>query len=78
MLNGGKGSSFRILTEANESMGQLTSRYNWFGAFETFFWVDPEREIVAIMMSQVIFSPLVFEIFSEFEKRVNSSLKESN
>jgi CubicO group peptidase (beta-lactamase class C family) len=69
------GYGFEILTEPNELMDQLPGRYSWFGAFQTFFYVDPERDLVAIMMSQVMFSPLVFEIYAEFEKRVNSSVK---
>jgi len=72
------GYGFEILTEANELMDQLPGRYSWFGAFQTFFYVDPERELVAIMMSQVMFSPLVFDVYAEFEKRVNSSVKNSD
>ncbi len=65
---------FEILTEANELLGQLPGRYSWFGAFQTFFYVDPQRDLIAILMSQVMFSPLVFEFFADFEKIINSSV----
>ena len=68
------GYGFEIITDPNPAMGQLPGRYSWFGAFQTMCWVDPERGVVGILLSQVMFSPLVFDFFADFERLVNNAI----
>ncbi|MEO1054126.1 MAG: serine hydrolase domain-containing protein [Bacteroidota bacterium] len=58
----------------NNALNQLPGRYGWSGAFHTTFWVDPEREAIAIMMSQVLWNPHDREINRNFERLVNEAL----
>ena len=49
--------------------------YSWGGAFSTVFWIDPENEIIAILLSQVLFPP-DNRMGNEFEMAVYNSLIE--
>jgi CubicO group peptidase (beta-lactamase class C family) len=49
--------------------------YSWGGAFSTKFWIDPENEIVAIILSQVLFAP-DGGMGNEFEMAVYNALVE--
>ncbi|UII33042.1 beta-lactamase family protein [Fulvivirga ulvae] len=53
-----------------------TGTYYWGGAFSTTFWIDPENDLVAIMLSQVLFGSN--EMFKEFENLVYNALVEEN
>ena len=48
--------------------------YSWGGAFSTVFWIDPQNELIAIMLSQVLFSP-ERGMSREFEEIVYSAIK---
>jgi CubicO group peptidase (beta-lactamase class C family) len=47
--------------------------YSWGGAFSTTFWIDPENEIIAILLSQVLFAP-DNGLDQEFEQAVYSAV----
>ncbi|MEM7548508.1 MAG: serine hydrolase domain-containing protein [Bacteroidota bacterium] len=47
--------------------------YSWGGAFSTMFWIDPENEIIGIMLSQVLFAP-DGSMSDRFEEMVYNSL----
>jgi CubicO group peptidase (beta-lactamase class C family) len=49
--------------------------YSWGGAFSTTFWIDPENEIIAILLSQVLFAP-DNGLDQEFEQAVYSAVME--
>ncbi len=46
----------------------------WGGAFNTTFWIDPQRQSVAILMTQVYPAPHQKELYSGFETLVNQAL----
>lgn len=47
--------------------------YSWGGAFSTVFWIDPANDLIAIMLSQVLFSP-ERGMANEFEQLVYEAL----
>lgn len=49
--------------------------YSWGGAFSTTFWIDPENELIAIMLSQVLFAPNR-SMNQEFERAVYNALED--
>lgn len=52
------GLGFGVITDPGQS-GVVSSRgeYSWGGAANTKFWIDPEEDLVAILMSQIMGSP---------------------
>jgi CubicO group peptidase (beta-lactamase class C family) len=36
---------------------RLKRRYHWAGSWQTFFWIDPVKEVIGIFMSQSAPSP---------------------
>jgi CubicO group peptidase (beta-lactamase class C family) len=67
----GFGLGFAVVIDPGQSRGfaaQPVSRgaYSWGGGFGTFFWVDPEEEIIGIVMIQVWRAP---EIGSDIRNR---------
>ncbi|MBL6447174.1 beta-lactamase family protein [Fulvivirga sp. 29W222] len=61
---------------ANKHPVKPSGTFYWGGAFSTTFWIDPENEIVAIMLSQVLFGSN--EMFKEFENLVYNAMDEEN
>ncbi|MCA1757738.1 MAG: beta-lactamase family protein [Bacteroidales bacterium] len=47
----------------------------WGGAFNTWFTINPAKEIVAVVMSQVLFNPYGGELESGFRDIVNSAVQ---
>lgn len=69
------GYGFHVLTEnGSDSRSQRAGRSSWGGIFHTTFWIDPSRDIVAIMMSQVLSNPNKGKIDATFETFVNNAL----
>lgn len=76
-LNVGKnkfGLGFEITTQDGIQNGSKIGKLSWSGAFNTFFWIDPERKSVAILMTQVYPSIHKKELYSKFETIVNEVL----
>jgi CubicO group peptidase (beta-lactamase class C family) len=49
------GYGFGVVTAAARGRAVASpGSYSWGGAFHTYFWVDPERELVCVLMTQVI------------------------
>lgn len=48
--------------------------YRWGGAYSTDFWIDPENDLIAVFMSQVLFSPDRSSLRNEFEKALYNAL----
>jgi len=76
-LNVGKnkfGLGFEIATEGGLKNGSKVGKLSWGGAFNTTFWIDPERKSIAVLMTQVYPAIHKNEFFSQFEKLVNDAL----
>ena len=61
----GFGLGFRVLTNKTES-GSLANvgAFGWFGAYDTYFYIDPKEELIGILMTQyqgLPYYPLVRE-----------------
>jgi CubicO group peptidase (beta-lactamase class C family) len=58
---------------ARRAVGSLS----WSGAMNTFFWIDPERGIGAVLLAQVLpfGDPAVMRVLDEFEEGVYSNLR---
>jgi CubicO group peptidase (beta-lactamase class C family) len=51
----GFGLGYRVLTDVGQAaVPSSVGEYGWGGAFCTYFWVDPQEEMIGIMMTQVI------------------------
>ncbi|MEM1136349.1 MAG: serine hydrolase domain-containing protein [Bacteroidota bacterium] len=50
-------------------------RYGWTGYFKTTFWIDPQLEIVAVLLTQT-FPSIHTGLFEKFENMVNQSIIE--
>jgi CubicO group peptidase (beta-lactamase class C family) len=75
------GLGFQI-TSANDANPNLRSpgSYSWAGIFNTHFWGDPERGIVAVILMQQLpfYSADAMALYQGFEEAVNRSLAEAN
>jgi CubicO group peptidase (beta-lactamase class C family) len=74
MLGMGYGLGFGIMLDAAQS-GVLGSAgdLSWGGYAETFFWIDPQEELIAILMSQYLPSQ-TYPIRKEFRTAVYQAL----
>lgn len=68
------GLGFEITTPAGVANGSKTGKLSWSGAFNTYFWIDPERKSVAILMTQVYPALHSRELRTQFEQLVNDAL----
>ncbi len=76
-LNVGKnkfGLGFEIATVEGLANGARVGKLSWAGAFNTMFWIDPERKSIAILMTQVYPALHKEELYSKFETIVNEVL----
>lgn len=71
------GLGFEITTEAGVENNAKPGKLSWGGAFNTTFWIDPERKATAILMTQVYPAIHKKELFSKFETLVNRALDEA-
>lgn len=68
------GLGLMLNTEGDEALGIKPGKLSWSGAFNTFFWIDPERRSIAILMTQVYPADQRRILFNGFEKQVNKAL----
>lgn len=70
------GYGFWVSREKNEdgTPGAINA-LGWGGAFNTWFTINPAKEIVAVVMSQVLFNPFGGELESGFRDIVNSAVQ---
>lgn len=79
-LNVGKnkfGLGLEIATEEGLANGSKIGKLSWGGAFNTTFWIDPERKAIAILMTQVYPAIHKKELYGKFETLVNRALDEA-
>lgn len=71
--NGAFGLGFHVVTtKNNDEMKRSTGAYSWSGAAATTFWIDPEKELVAILMTQLLNNR--YPIHGEFRKLTYQAL----
>jgi CubicO group peptidase (beta-lactamase class C family) len=72
------GFGFQI-TSSNKENPHLRSpgSYTWAGIFNTHFWVDPEREIAAVIMMQVLpfYDDAIMQVYQDVEAAIGRNLK---
>lgn len=53
MPGAGFGLGFGVVTEAPKEGGQSVGSFSWGGFYNTYFWVDPQKKVVAVVMTQL-------------------------
>ena len=72
----GFGLGFRVVTDiAQHGILGTEGTYSWGGAAGTVFWVDPDEELIAIFMTQLIPSGQ-YDIWREFQVAIYQALVE--
>jgi CubicO group peptidase (beta-lactamase class C family) len=70
------GLGFGIVTEKAKGKTPMSvGAYSWGGAFYTYFWVDPKKELVGVMMTQILPSNHL-KLREEFTKLTYEALTE--
>jgi CubicO group peptidase (beta-lactamase class C family) len=70
------GYGFGVLSEAGKRADVASvGSYSWGGIFHTYFWVDPKKEVVGVLMTQV-YSLAPLSLRHDFKNRVYESLAE--
>jgi CubicO group peptidase (beta-lactamase class C family) len=69
------GYGFGVLTEAGKDHDvSSVGTYSWGGIFHTYFWIDPQKELIGVLMTQ-IYALDVMSQRGDFKKLVYDSLK---
>jgi methyl acetate hydrolase len=67
------------LTTSNKEEPNLRSpgSYTWAGIYNTHFWVDPKREIAAVLMFQVLpfYDEGTMKVYHDFEEAIGKNLR---
>jgi CubicO group peptidase (beta-lactamase class C family) len=73
----GFGLGYRVMKDVGQAgIPSSVGEYGWGGAFCTYFWVDPQEEMIGIMMTQVI--PYThINIRQEFQVLANQAIVDS-
>ena len=50
--------------------------FKWFGAYSTYYFVDPKKELIGILMTQIPFAPFLLQtnLINKFESLIYNSL----
>jgi CubicO group peptidase (beta-lactamase class C family) len=72
-MNGTQKFGFGVMVETEQRPGKRSvGSYGWGGIFNTYFWVDPARDLAAVLMMQL--APFAgrasIEVLDEFEVAV--------
>jgi len=54
------------MTTRRDTIAASPGRYGWDGGFCTSWWCDPREDLVAILLTQRLFDPVVGDIFADF------------
>jgi len=69
------GYGYQVYEADQEGVRQIKKgRYSWGGALGTSFWIDPARDIVVVIMRQVVFSPHKAAMDGRIETIINAAL----
>jgi len=72
------GFGFEITTSNKENTNlRSPGSYTWAGIYNTHFWVDPKREIAAVLMIQVLpfYDDATMKLYQEFEEAIGKNLR---
>jgi CubicO group peptidase (beta-lactamase class C family) len=72
------GLGFQITSSNKENRNlRAPGSYTWAGIYNTHFWVDPERQIVAVIMIQVLpfYDDGAMKVYQDFEEAIGRNLK---
>ena len=59
---GGFGLGFSVVMEVNEAKSPVSvGSFSWGGAAATTFWIDPEKELIGVLMTQLMNNPHPFQ-----------------
>jgi CubicO group peptidase (beta-lactamase class C family) len=66
-----------LINEVAYPGGRSAGSLAWAGVFNTFYWIDPKRDLCAVIMMQYLpfVDPQAVALLGEFERAVYSSLK---
>jgi CubicO group peptidase (beta-lactamase class C family) len=67
------GYGFGVHTEKSDRNGASIGSYSWGGIFHTYFWVDPKRQVIGIVLAQ-LYPFDQSALWSDFQKQVYESL----
>ena len=71
--DGAFGLGFHVVTQKNEKDGKRSNgSFSWGGAAATTFWIDPEKELIGILMTQLLNNRYPFQ--GEFRKLTYQAL----
>lgn len=74
--NGAFGLGFHVVTRKNDGEAKRsTGAYSWSGAAATTFWIDPDKELVAILMTQLLNNR--YPIHGEFRTLTYQALEDT-
>jgi len=56
--------------------GRSANSMAWAGLFNTYYWIDPVKQVAGIMMTQILpfLDSKVFDLFDRFEKAIYAGL----
>jgi CubicO group peptidase (beta-lactamase class C family) len=72
------GFGFQITTSNKENPDlRAPGSYTWAGIRNTHFWVDPRRQIAAVIMMQVLpfYDDACMKVYQDFEAAIGRSIK---
>lgn len=72
------GFGFEITTSNKENTNlRSPGSYTWAGIYNTHFWVDPKREIAAVLMIQVLpfYDDGAMKLYQDFEEAIGKNLR---
>ena len=70
------GYGFGVHSKKSERMGASIGTYSWGGIFHTYFWVDPKREVIGVVMTQLYpFSHLT--LWGDFQQAAYDALDQT-
>ena len=60
------------ITSQDSATGRAAGSLNWAGIFNTYFWIDPIRQVTGVFLTQILpfGDPQVLDLFTEFERAV--------
>jgi CubicO group peptidase (beta-lactamase class C family) len=77
-MDGSQKFGFGVMIETEDCReGRSAGSYSWAGIFNTYFWVDPARDLAAVLMLQLVpfASRVCVELYREFETAVYEDLQ---
>ena len=72
------GFGFEVTTSNKENLNlRSPGSYTWAGIYNTHFWVDPKREIAAVLMIQVLpfYDDSIMKLYRDFEETIGKNLR---